>query len=139
MLLVNLVHAHSWGRHTVLSTVRYDTTISGQSPVFGLFGIGGFRDLSGLNSHELTGQHVTRIGASYYRKIGDIALFQAFVGVSAEIGNAWARRGDISFGDSIFGKSVWAGVDTPVGPVFVAYGRTDRGDDAAYVFLGRLF
>jgi NTE family protein len=138
-LLVNLVHAHSWGRHTVLSTVRYDTTISGQSPVFGLFGIGGFRDLSGLNSHELTGQHVTRIGASYYRKIGDIALFQAFVGVSAELGNAWARRGDISFGDSIFGKSVWAGVDTPVGPVFVAYGRTDRGDDAAYVFLGRLF
>ena len=138
-LLVDWAHAKTWGRHTLLSTVRYDATISGQSPIYGLFGLGGFRDLSGLHAEELTGQHVTRLGASYYRRIGDLALFPAFVGVSAEVGNAWSSRTDISLGRSIWGGSIWAGVDTPAGPVFLAYGSAEGGDDAVYVFLGRLF
>ncbi|MEJ2343073.1 MAG: hypothetical protein P8Y10_12815, partial [Gemmatimonadales bacterium] len=48
----------------------------------------GFRDLSGLNSGQRTGQYVTRLGATYYRRIGDLALFPAFVGFSVEVGNA---------------------------------------------------
>ncbi len=95
--------------------------------------------MSGLHAHELTGQHVTRFGASYYRRIGDLALFPAFVGVSAEVGNAWSSRSDISLDDSIWGGSVWAGVDTPAGPVFVGYGSAEGGDHAFYLFLGRLF
>jgi NTE family protein len=138
-LLISSVHAWTWGRHTLLSTLRYDATISGQTPAFGLFGVGGFRDLSGLNSRELTGQYATRIGASYYRRIGDLALFPAFVGFSAEVGNAWESRSDISLDRSIWGGSIWAGVDTPAGPIFLAYGSAEGGHDAFYVFLGRLF
>jgi outer membrane translocation and assembly module TamA len=41
--------------------------------------------------------------------------------------------------NSIFGASFWAGVSTPVGPVYVGYGQTDQGDNAFYVFLGRIF
>ena len=138
-LLLNLVHARTWRRNTLLSTVRYDATIDGVSPAYVLFRIGGFRDLSGLNSGELTGQHVARVGASYYRQIGDLALFPAFVGLSAELGNAWDSRGDISSEGAIFGKSIWAGVDTPAGPVFMAYGTAEDGHDVFYLFLGRLF
>jgi NTE family protein len=138
-LLLSLVHARTWSRNTLLTTVRYDTTISGETPAFALFRIGGFRDLSGLNSGEFTGQHVARVGASYYREIGDLALFPAFVGLSAEFGNAWNSRGDISAEDAILGKSIWAGVDTPVGPVFMGYGRAEDDQDAFYLFLGRLF
>jgi NTE family protein len=138
-LLANLQHARTWGRHTLLSSLRHEVTISGQTPLFGLFGLGGFRDLSGLHSHELTGQHVSRLGASYYRRIGDLALFPAFVGVSAEVGNTWSSRSEISLGDSIWGGSLWAGVDTPAGPVFLAWGSAEGGDDALYLFLGRLF
>jgi NTE family protein len=132
-------HARTWGRHTLLTSLRYDTTVSGQTPLFSLFRLGGFRDLAGLNIGELTGQHVTRLGASYYRRIGDLALFPAFVGLSAEVGNAWQSRDDISLNRSIWGGSVWAGVDTPAGPVFLAYGSAEGGEDAFYVFLGRLF
>jgi len=138
-LLIGTAHAETWGRHTLLATVRYDATVSGRTPVFGLFGLGGFRDLSGFNSRELTGQHVARLGASYYRRIGDLALFPAFVGFSAEVGNAWASRSDISLERSIWGGSLWAGVDTPAGSVFFAYGNAEGGDDAFYIFLGRLF
>jgi len=138
-LLVDWTHARTWGRHTLLSSVRHDVTVSGQTPIYGLFGLGGYRDLSGLHAHEVTGQHVTRLGASYYRRIADNALFPAFVGFSAEVGNAWSSRSDISLNGSIWGGSVWAGVDTPAGPVFLAYGSAEGGDDAVYLFIGHLF
>ena len=138
-VLLNLVHARTWRRNTLLTNVRYDATINGEAPAFALFRVGGFRDLAGLNSGEFSGQHVARIGASYYRQIGDLALFPAFVGLSAEFGNAWDSRGDISSEEAILGKSIWAGVDTPAGPVFMAYGTAEDGQDVFYVFLGRLF
>lgn len=138
-LSINSGYARSWGRHTLLATLRYDATISGTAPLDRLFRIGGFFDLSGLNRNQFHGQHAARIGASYYRRIGDLALFPAFAGVSLELGNAWENRSDISFEDSLFGGSLWAGVDTPIGPVYVAYGMAEGGTDAFYVLLGRIF
>ena len=131
--------ARSWGRHTLLSTLRYDATVSGLAPIDRVYRFGGFFDLSGLNRNQLSGQYATRLGASYYRRIGDLALFPAFAGISLELGNVWDSRSDISFNNSLFGGSIWAGVDTPVGPVYVAYGLAEGGDDAFYVFLGRIF
>ncbi|MGD8322798.1 MAG: patatin-like phospholipase family protein [Gammaproteobacteria bacterium] len=131
--------AKSWGRHTLLSTLRYDATVSGVAPLDRLYRFGGFFDLSGLNRNQFSGQFATRLGASYYRRIGDLALFPAFAGVSFELGNVWSSRNEISFDKSLFGGSFWAGVDTPVGPVYVAYGLAEDGRDAFYVFLGRIF
>lgn len=131
--------ARSWGRHTLLTTLRYDATVSGVAPLDRLYRFGGFFDLGGLNRNQLSGQFATRIGASYYRRIGDLALFPAFAGISLELGNVWDSRSDISFNKSLFGGSLWAGVDTPVGPVYVAWGLSEGGDDAFYVFMGRIF
>ena len=119
--------------------MRYDATISGQAADSRLFRMGGFFDLSGLNRNQLSGQHAARLGASYYRRIGDLALFPAFAGMSLELGNVWESRADISADDSLLGGSFWAGVDTPVGPVYVAYGRAEGGEDAFYIALGRIF
>jgi NTE family protein len=138
-LLLNAAWAKSWGRHTLTSTLRYDTTVSGTAPVNALHRFGGFLDLSGLNEGQLAGQHVARVGTSWYRRIGDLALFPAFAGISIEAGNAWDRRSDIGFDDALFGASFWAGVDTPVGPIYVGYGLAEGGRDAFYVFLGRVF
>ena len=138
-LLMSAFYAKTWGRYTLLSSLRYDATISGVAPVSNLLRFGGLFDLSGLNRGQLSGQHVTRIGASYYRRIGDLALFPAFAGASIELGNAWQNRGDVSFNDSVLGGSLWAGVDTPVGPIYVGYGVAEGGDNAFYVVLGRIF
>ena len=79
------------------------------------------------------------MGTGYYRRIGDLALFPAFAGFTVEVGNVWDDRSDISLGNSIWGGSLWAGVDTPVGPVYVGYGTAEGGTDAFYVFLGSIF
>ena len=138
-VLVNAAYAKTWGRYTLLSTLRYDATTSGQAPTNRLFRLGGFFDLAGLNPGQLSGQHVARLGASYYRQIGDLALFPAFAGVSVQVGNAWERRDDIGLSNAKYGGSLWAGVDTPIGPIYVGYGLAEGGDSAFYVFLGRIF
>ncbi len=138
-VLVSAAHAKTWGRHTILTSLRYDATVSGTAPVDGLFRMGGFFDLSGINRNELTGQYAVRLGAAYYRRIGDLALFPAFAGVTLEVGNVWQSRRDISLRSSIVGGSFWAGVSTPVGPVYVGYGRAEGGLDAFYIALGRVF
>jgi NTE family protein len=138
-MLFSVVHANTWGRHTLLTTFRYDTTISGEPPLNRLFTMGGFLDLSGLNHNQLTGPYATRIGASYFRRIGDLALFPAFAGVSLELGNVWQSRSEINAHDAILGGSLWAGVQTPVGPVYVGFGHAEGGTSAFYVYLGRVF
>lgn len=138
-LLTELFYAKTWGRHTLLATLRYDTTISGRAPIYSQFQIGGFLDLSGLNRKQLTGQNVARIGGSYYRRIGDLAFFPAFAGISLELGNAWDERSQIDIESARLGGSFWAGIDTPIGPVYLAYGLSEGGEDAFYVVLGRIF
>jgi NTE family protein len=138
-VLVSSAHAKTWGRHTVLTTLRYDTTTNGVAPLRRMFRLGGFFDVSGLNRNQLSGQQAARVGTSYYRRIGNFALFPAFAGVSFELGNVWNSRDEISLHDAIFGGSLWAGISTPVGPIYVGYGRTDGGQDAVYVSLGRIF
>jgi len=138
-MLFSVVHANTWGRHTLLTTFRYDTTMSGQPPLNRLFTMGGFFDLSGLQHDQLAGPYATRIGTSYYRRIGHLALFPAFAGVGLELGNVWQSRSDISARNAILGASLWAGVQTPVGPVYVAYGHAQGGENAFYVYLGRVF
>src|SRR5690606_18182368 len=129
-LRVSATHAKTWGRHTLLSSFRYDATISGEPPLDRSFRLGGFLDLSGLAQDQLIGKYASRLGASYYRRIGDLALFPAFAGITVELGNAWDARDDISFDDTILGGSIWAGVDTPVGPFYVGYGRAEGVRDA---------
>jgi NTE family protein len=138
-LLLRTTFAKTWGRHTFLSTMRYDATISGEAPLSNIYRFGGMFDLSGFAKGQLTGQHVTRLGTGYYRRIGDLALFPAFAGISVEVGNVWEERSGISLDGSIWGGSLWAGVDTPVGPIYMGYGVAEGGHDAFYVVLGRVF
>ena len=132
-------YAKTWSRYTLLTRLRYDKTTSGVAPVNGLYRLGGFLDLSGFNRNELSGQHAARIGTVFYRRINNLAFLPAFAGVSLEYGNVWDNRSDISTRNAILGGSVWVGVDTPVGPLYVAYGRAEGDVSAFYVFLGRIF
>jgi NTE family protein len=66
-------------------------------------------------------------------------LFPAFVGVSLEYGGVWDTDEATNFDDALLGGALWVGLDTPIGPVYGAYGRTREGDSAFYLVLGRIF
>ena len=131
--------ANSWGRNTLLTGIRYGTTFSGQAPVERVYRLGGFLNLSGLNPDELSGQH-TGIGTlAYYRRLGDIALLPTYIGATAELGNTWQDESDISLDSSIFAGSVFVGVDSILGPIYLAVGLAEHGQTALYFYVGRTF
>jgi NTE family protein len=127
------------GRHTVAAGLRYDTTTDGIAPAQNLFQIGGFWDLSGFVSDELTGQNVGRLIAAYYRRIGDIGRLPAYAGITLEKGNAWDSRDDISLDNALTAGSLWVGADTPIGPVYLSYGQAEGDRRSIYIFVGNAF
>jgi NTE family protein len=87
----------------------------------------------------LIGQHSGIATVAYYRRIGNIALLPTYIGASAELGNAWQDESDISLDSTIFAGSVFVGVDSILGPVYLAVGLADTGQHALYFYVGRTF
>ena len=95
--------------------------------------------MSGYAEDELTGQDAGRLLLAGYRRIGDLALLPLYGGVSAEYGNVWQTGEELGFSDGILAGSLWVGADTPLGPVYLAYGRAEGGQSAIYLLVGRIF
>ena len=60
-------------------------------------------------------------------------------GINLETGNVWQRTEDISWDNTILAGSLFLGFDTPIGPLYIGYGRTDTDREGAYVYLGPRF
>ena len=131
--------AKSWGKHTLIGSVRYNATISGQAPIQSLYRAGGFLALSGYNTNELSGQHYVRAATVYYRSLGNSKFLPLYAGGSLEVGNVFQNRDDIGLSDSIYAGSLFLGADTVIGPVYLAYGNAEGGRSAYYIYLGRSF
>jgi len=138
-LRIGFSAANSWGRHTLLTGIGYGTTFNGQAPLQRQYRLGGFLNLSGLNPDELNGQHTGLATLAYYRRIGDIALLPTYIGATAELGNTWQDESDISLDSSIFAGSIFVGVDTILGPIYLAVGSAEGGQTALYFYVGRTF
>lgn len=133
--------AFSWDRHNLLLGLRAHTTW-GETDVLQSFDtLGGFGRLSGYTDRELIGEHSLLARAVYYRRFGDATrLFSvpAFAGGSLEFGNVWASRDAVSVESLISAGSLFLGLDTPFGPMFFGYGRTDTQESAVFLTFGSL-
>ena len=138
-LLLDVGQARTWGRYSLLGGLRYLRTLDGEAPLVSQFRLGGFTSLSGYVENELAGQDASRLFLAGYRRIGDLALLPLYGGVTAEYGNVWQTGEELSFRDGILAGSLWVGADTPLGPVYLAYGRAEGGQSAIYLLVGRIF
>ena len=89
----------------------------------------------------MSGSQIAIAAAIAYYRIGELPRAvgsNVYAGFSLEAGNAWARRSDVSFGDVRKAASVFLGLDTVIGPLYLGYGHTFGGDSAIYLFLGSL-
>ncbi len=136
--------AASRGRHTAAVWTTFGTNVdSDADSVRTLFPLGGFLNLSGLAPDSITGRHVAIARLMYYRQIGrggeGFLNVPAYAGLSYEVGNVWDDRGEISFGSARQQGSLYLGLDTLFGPVYLGTGFDDKGGTAFYLFLGRTF
>ena len=62
-----------------------------------------------------------------------------YLGASIELGNVWQQRSDAGVGSALKNGSLFLGLDTLLGPVYLAGGYDSSGQTAFYLFLGRIF
>jgi NTE family protein len=135
-------HAFSHGAHRLLLGARLHTTW-GEAGLFeAVAPLGGFTNLSGYNERELLDDHLGLFRGVYYRRLGDAGkLFSvpAYIGASVETGNVFATRERLlDLDDLVLAGSLFVGVDSPFGPVFLGYGANDDGESSFYLNFGTL-
>lgn len=128
--------------HTLRLGAKLQTTIDADDGSLSGFSLGGFHNLSGLAPGQLSGRHIAYGQAIYYRRLTEETPFldiPVYVGGSLEAGNAYDEFDDLDFGSLIWTGSVFVGMDTLLGPVYLGSGVTEDGDVATYLFVGQTF
>jgi len=136
--------AYSFGRDTFSFSAAGGTTLQANVTDLNLlYTLGGFLNLSGLRANSLLGANYGIARILYYRQIGrggpgyfDVPTY---LGASLEAGNVWESRSEATFGNTRKDASVFLGMDTLLGPLYLAAGFDEHGNQAFYLFLGRTF
>lgn len=137
------LHAFTMGRNTLLTSVSGGVRLTGAPPIDTLYRIGGLFSLSGYRLDELAGENFVAGRLIYRRSLTNTegALFgiPLFVGGSLEAGEVWSNPDDFALDDVRFGGSAYVGANTALGPVYLAFGRSEGGRQSAYLVIGRSF
>jgi NTE family protein len=127
-------------RHTIQLGVDFSTTIRSDDLIQNFFPLGGFLRLSGLERGQISGPHAGLTRAVYFRRSGETGggVFDVplYLGASLEAGNVWQSRSEISLESLIVNGSLFLGLDTWFGPLFLAAGLAEGGQSSFYLFLG---
>ena len=104
--------------------------------------LGGFLNLSGHTERSLLGDQSALGRVVAYRRMGgslkDVFGVPLYLGASVEAGNVWNERSDMSFNDLIYSGSVFGGIDTSLGPMFLGFGHSSDGANAWYLTFGSM-
>jgi NTE family protein len=139
---LDITHAQSVGRHTLVGSINLGTGLGSDIPFFDEFGLGGFLNLSGLERGAIRGDTAGFMQLVYFQQVGRIPGPLGggiFVGLSAEAGNTWVDNSAVDLGDLRYANALFTGLGTVLGPVYLGYGRAEGGEDSFYLFLGQPF
>ncbi len=136
-------YAKTFDRYSMVLALDAGSSFSDQTPTQDYFTLGGFLNLSGLTAGSIAGPHYALGRFIYFRQIGrgggGVLELPAYAGISLEAGNVWSKRSEARFNSLRHDASLFFGVDSPLGPVYLAAGVDDRHQTAFYLFLGRSF
>jgi NTE family protein len=132
--------AHSFGPHTFNLGVKFGGKLgSSDIPVYDLFTWGGFLQQSGFKTGALMGGNVAFGRLVYFNRLLHLPYLEGlYVGGSLEVGKVGDQLlpGNLTTG-TLKSASLFFGLDSPIGPFYLGYGRTSEGVSSFYMFLGR--
>lgn len=131
----------STGRYHLLLGLRASSALDNTNFFESQAFLGGFLNLSGYGERSLYGTQSALGRAVLYRRTGNLdTLFSTpiFIGMSLEAGNTWRDKRDVRLDSLIYAGSIFAGVQSPLGPVFLGIGHAAGGHTAVYLTFGSL-
>ncbi len=128
------VYVRSFGEHTLNLGYKFGRSTGS---VAELFQWGGFLQQSGHRTGALLGDSLSFGRIVYYNKLARQTMLEGlYAGMSLEAGKL--RNPPLGGHTGLLrSAALFLGVDTPLGPLYVAYGRTHEGLYSYYLFLGR--
>ncbi len=136
----NVDSAWSRGRNTLALGLQFGKSLDARSALHEHFSLGGFLRMSGLERGALSGPYAGLARLVYYRRVGNLTggllELPVYLGASLETGNVWESRDAISFSGLRTNGSLFVGVDSYFGPVYLAAGFAEGGHNNFYLFVG---
>ncbi|WP_202980278.1 patatin-like phospholipase family protein [Marinobacter fonticola] len=127
--------AGQFGRNVIVGQAFASAVTNGKAGVENYVSLGGFRRLSAYARGEITGPDAALLTFYSYRRFGG-PFVPYFAGLGYETGNAWQEVNDASWGDLIHSWSVFAGVDTFLGPVQLSTAYADDNHWTLFLTVG---
>ena len=127
------------GRNVFIVGARGGTDFNSKVPIYDQFKLGGLFQFSGYRTAQLIGKEYALGTVQYRRKIGDLNEVLGtgiYAGASLEVGNVWQRADGTSSKNAMVSGSAYLGIDSKLGPLYFAYGRSDGGQSAFYLYIG---
>jgi NTE family protein len=134
--------AFSKGKYTLQVVASGGSPVGTDLEYYDYFQLGGFRRLSGYGLNTLAGPYMGFGSLTLLREVGRLPSLIGggiFLGGSLEAGNTWAEGSDVKLSDALVAGSLFLGSETPLGPVYLAYGLSERGHNAFYFQIGLPF
>ena len=129
----------TYNRHTVLLRGEWDATSENDHPLQMGFPLGGLFKISGLNIDQLYGNRLAMAEMIYFARIMKLPSLlgsNLYAGASFETANISLKRSETDRRDSICSGSVFVGMDTNLGPIYIGYGHAEGNRYAVYFALG---
>ena len=134
--------AFSRGRNIFMGSLRVGSFLSDEAPVYELYSLGGFLNLSGYQRNELTGSHLAHGQLAYLRRMTGYRLWGGlplYLGGAMETGNVWDSDRNRSTSDLVHTGTLLAAADTPIGMAYLGLSATEDGQSTGYFSLGTVF
>jgi NTE family protein len=120
-------------------TFRGGSDFGSGAEAYDQFRAGGLGYFSGYHLNELTGRAVAFASLGYRRRIGWIIKTLetgSWLGGTVEAGNVFRRLDGTPASGALIGGSIYVAVDTPLGPIYLAYGLSQGGRSSFYLNIG---
>ncbi len=130
-------------RHTFIGKLVFGGSSAEQAvPVFAR-SLGGLFNLSGYQRDQLNGRYSGFGGLLYHYRWfdNDFGAFRSpvYLGGSLERGGVWNAGAEVGWESALMAGSIFIGVDTNWGPLYLAYGQGEGDKNSVYLYFGNLF
>jgi len=133
--------ARSFDRHTVSVSTKFGGRLGNNSlPRYDLFQWGGFLQQSGYATGQLLGEDLKFSRLMYYHRILQGSLLDGvYGGISYEVGQVGSPVVPGSPEGVLQSACIFLAADSPIGPIYIGYGRSADQNSSVYFYLGRFY
>lgn len=132
------IGTETWDKTTLTGVLFANAVTKGVAGVENSVVLGGFKRLSAYSQGEVAGEDALLVSLFAREEFGG-PVIPWFAGVGMETGNAWSSLGEARWDSVLHSYSVFAGIETVLGPIQLSTAYNNEDAWSAYLNIGFSF